>query len=159
MKERGEGGLYLIVKCSLPILQWILEMWHLARGSSLQAGQYSGKRGDVQCYHYFASSLSLLSKSFIGSKMTQCMDYNFCICGLQVHDSLHKSGEVSKETLAYYDRPDGADKLYHLRFLTNQARAATATFIAQQQFDAVVSTGILSPNHLWLCDKHRTWTS
>ena len=123
----------------------------------MQAGQYSGKRGDVQCYHYFTSSLSLLSKSFIGSKMTCFMSFNSLSCGmfnefqfsyLQVHDSLHKSGEVSKETLAYYDRPDGADKLYHLRFLTNQARAATATFIAQQQFDAVVSISLLSPYYL-----------
>ena len=59
---------------------------------------------------------------------------------VQVYESLQKSGELEKEALAYFDDPDGADKLYYLRFLTNQARTATAQYIAEQQYDAVVNS-------------------
>lgn len=57
---------------------------------------------------------------------------------MQVHESLQKSEEIKEETLAFFDDPEGADKLYHLRFLTNQARASTAQYIADQQYDAQV---------------------
>ena len=57
---------------------------------------------------------------------------------VQVYDSLNKSEAVPPEKLAYFDDPEGALMLYHIRFLPASARPRLAVYIVDQQLSAQV---------------------
>lgn len=73
---------------------------------------------------------------------------HICAClftcdGLQVHDSLKKSGKLSPETMAFFDHEESANVLYHMRFLPVSARPAVAEYIVDRQLDAAVCPTLL----------------
>ena len=58
--------------------------------------------------------------------------------GLQVYESLARSGEVPPEELAYFDPEGGEDLLYGMRFLPIAARPPIARFIVERKMDGPV---------------------
>ena len=64
---------------------------------------------------------------------------------MQVHQSLQKSPECTKETIQYFD-VEGADVLlYEPRFLSAEVRPAAATYIAANQLEPPVSPRMRRP--------------
>ncbi|KAK9807048.1 hypothetical protein WJX72_012001 [[Myrmecia] bisecta] len=54
---------------------------------------------------------------------------------LNVYKSLEKSEDMSREQLAFFDQDGGPERLYELRFLSADARAAAATYVANFRLD------------------------
>ncbi len=57
-----------------------------------------------------------------------------------VYKSLKKSGEMSEQSLAYFDQEGGERLLHELRFLSVEQRVAAAIYIVEQQMDDREST-------------------
>ena len=58
--------------------------------------------------------------------------------GSKVHQSLRGVEGISERQLAYFDEPEGAGMLYHMRMLPVSARPATAAYVADNALNTTV---------------------
>ena len=97
-------------------------------------------------WHELATYLPKLQREGIDGSIVEEMSgvdrrtQNMWVNSSIVYKSLEKSGEMSEQSLAYFDQEGGERLLHELRFLSVEQRVSTASYIVEQQMDDREST-------------------
>ncbi len=97
-------------------------------------------------WHELATYLPKLQREGIDGSIVEEMSgvdrrtQNMWVNSSIVYKSLKKSGEMSEQSLAYFDQEGGERLLHELRFLSVEQRVAAAIYIVEQQMDDREST-------------------